>query len=171
MQNVILLCSALMRLDLYIDAYGLTYLRVRVAIGMLLVLVGMVLLVWQLWKSKSSIWLTRVFGAFAVGVFYVCCFVNFGFFIAASNLERVQTRLDTYYLCAHTTSGVKAMYQHAQTTGEKPCDWSPAGWDLGSQSWHDWSFRQARLSHYRALYLQAGTVFSPDHRDTARPKP
>ncbi len=170
-QNVVLLGSALMRLDLYIDVYGLTYLRVRVAIGMLLVMVGMVLMVWQLWRAKSSLWLTQVFGCFAVGVFYICCFVNFGFFIASTNLENAQTRLDTYYLCNHTPSGVKALYHHVEMTGDKPCNWSPAAWSFDNETWRDWSIRGERLEHYRGLYLQSGAVFAPNSRDTLRGNP
>ncbi|MGB5560142.1 MAG: DUF4173 domain-containing protein [Paracoccaceae bacterium] len=86
-QNIILLTSALLRLELYVEAYGLTYLRIRAAIGMFLVLVGMILLIWQLSRAKSNLWLTSVFAAVIVAVKYVGSFVNFGYVIAAANLS------------------------------------------------------------------------------------
>lgn len=53
-QNVFLVFSALTRLGLYVDVYGLTYLRVRAGIGMCLIMVGLALLAWQLWRKKSN---------------------------------------------------------------------------------------------------------------------
>lgn len=154
-QNVMLLGSAFFRLDLYIDAYGLTYLRLRAAIGMFLVLSAMLLMIWQLWKSKSNKWLSGSCAVVATVVFYTCSFVNFGYVIASENLSRDIDNRDIYYLCRATPSGVKAFYERFAATGGKPCLHRTKQTTFLSDNWRSWSYRAARLESYRETYLQA----------------
>lgn len=153
-QNIVLLGSAIFRLDLYIDVYGLTYLRLRVSIGMFLVLVGMVLLIWQLWTSQSNAWLTASFSAVVIFIFYVCSFVNFGYVIASENLSRDDRRPDAYYLCRQVKSGTKAYLEHSTKEGTQFCFGYDKNMTNPSENWRGWSYRSARLEFYRQTYLE-----------------
>lgn len=87
-QNVLLVLSSVYRLDLYVQSYALTYLRVAAFIWMGLVAMGLVLIVARLLFGKTSEWLIGTNMAIAGLVLYACCFVNFADIIARSNLER-----------------------------------------------------------------------------------
>jgi len=153
-QNVILVGAALLRLDLYVDAYGLTYLRLRAGIGMCLVVIGMVLLVWQLHRKKSNTWLTRVFSVIVVTIFYAGSFVNFSNVVAAENLSREGQKLDTEYLCRDTKDGMKAITDYTTQTNRKPCGVWPLTHEFATQNWRGWSYRSARLAAYQATYRE-----------------
>jgi len=56
-QNVLLVISSILRLDLYVDAYGLTRLRLAAGLWMGLVALGLVLIVVRIWLGRSSAWL------------------------------------------------------------------------------------------------------------------
>ncbi len=170
-QNIVLLGSAIFRLDLYIDVYGLTYLRLRVIIGMALVVVGMALLIWQLWKSKSNAWLTGLFSVVVILVFYTCSFVNFGYVIAAENLSRNDRNPDSYYLCNHVLSGTKAFLEHHSTNGTQICYGRYKNMTPPSENWRAWSFRSARLEGYRQAYLESVNSADTSPRDSETGNP
>ncbi len=90
-QNVLLVISAIYRLDLYVESYGLTYLRVRAAIWMALVAAGLALTAVQLWRRLSNAWLLRWNALLLACVLYACCFVNFAEVIARQNLTRYES--------------------------------------------------------------------------------
>ena len=170
-QNIVLLGSAFFRLDLYVDVYGLTYLRLRVSIGMLLVFAGMALLIWQLWKSKSNAWLTASFSAVVIFVFYTCSFVNFGYVIASENLSRDYREPDAYYLCRYVKSGTKAFLEHYSTSGTQICHEYSKNMKAPSDNWRAWSYRSARLETYRLTYLERVNDKQPQTRDSQTTKP
>jgi len=152
-QNIFLVFSALTRLGLYVDAYGLTYLRVRAGIGMCLVMAGMALLAWQLWRKKSNTWVSTAFAGLCAATLYGGCFVNFGHLIAQGNLTRADQRVDLHYLCETTPLVVAALLEHAQTSGDAMCGDAVKGWDIAPQNWRDWSLRNSRLSNAQQAYL------------------
>ncbi|RLJ59549.1 uncharacterized protein DUF4173 [Litoreibacter meonggei] len=156
-QNIFLVGSALTRLDLYVDAYGLTFLRMRAGIGMALVLVGMVLLIWQLWRSKSNAWVTNVFAAVTVLTLYICCFVNFGYVIAKSNVAHPERRLDIRYLCDETPGGIAVVLAESKRRGLKLCSFYYSNRSVQIEDWRSWSFRQARLDDVTREYKQFAT--------------
>jgi hypothetical protein len=170
-QNIVLLGSAIFRLDLYVDIYGLTYLRLRVIIGMLIVLAGMALLIWQLWKSKSNAWLTGSFSAVVIFVFYTCSFVNFGYVIASENLSRDDRNPDARYLCRYVRSGTKAVLEHYSTSGTRLCFGYYKNMKNPSDNWRAWSYRSARLETYRQTYLERVNDKQPQARDSLTTKP
>lgn len=166
-QNVMLLGSTIFRLDLYIGAYGLTYLRLRATIGMFLVLAVMLLMIWQLWKSKSNQWLSGSCAVVVAAVFYTCSFVNFGHVIASENLSRDGQTKDTYYLCQYTRSGIKAIHDHYTETGEKLCAHKFKYTEFLPDDWRSWSYRAARLESHRQTYLEA--VMDQQHQSSDSP--
>ena len=169
-QNVILLGSAIFRLDLYVDAYGLTFLRLRVSVGMFMVLAVMMLMIWQLWKAKSNAWLTGSCAVMMVSVLYTCSLVNFGYVIASQNLARQGKIRDTYYVCHNTLSGIKAVSAHYGATGEKLCLGNFKETNFRSDNWRGWSYRSARLENHRQGYLDA-TKAKPQTSDRQGTRP
>jgi Domain of unknown function (DUF4173) len=85
-QNVLLVISSILRLDLYVQVYALSYWRVAAFIWMLLVAAGLVLIIARIALGRSNSWLTLMnFGALALAL-YICCFVNFPALIADYNV-------------------------------------------------------------------------------------
>ncbi|MEP5730681.1 MAG: DUF4173 domain-containing protein [Sulfitobacter sp.] len=155
LQNIFLVSSALTRLGLYIDVYGLTYLRIRAGIGMGLVLAGMALLAWQLWFSKSNTWVSALFAGVCATTIYAGCFVNFGYVIARENLTRGADGIDEYYLCQNTTLVMNALVEHAKETGTIFCRHSNQHHITIPQGWRSWGLRETRLfaAHHNYLTL------------------
>lgn len=173
-QNVVLLTSALLRLDLYVEAYGLTYLRIRAGIGMFLVLTGMVLLIWQLYQEKSNFWLSSVFAAVVVAVFYFGSFVNFGYVITKVNLARDEAKLDSVYLCELVPGGEKAWLEHAERAGEKPCRYMAENWWMERaraelENWRAWTYRSSRILTHKEAYLSKVSATDLDGSDSQSP--
>lgn len=81
-QNILLLVSSALRLQLYVAAYALTYWRVAAFIWMGLVAFGFVLLVLRLAWRKDNRWLITRNAAAAAAVLYGCCYMDFAQMIA-----------------------------------------------------------------------------------------
>jgi len=157
-QNVLLTLSAAFRLNLYIDTFGLTYLRIYALIWMGLVAVGLLLVAWQVQRGRTSAWLMLRAALLAVGTLYACAFVNFAALIATDTLSRavepdtaVQT--DWVYLCGLGHMAAKAIStQMAQRPTLHVPDRAvrcvhPAPTD---PNWREWDFRTARVNGYLA---------------------
>lgn len=144
-QNILLTGSAALRLDLYIEVYGQTYLRLYALIWMGLVAFGLILAVFQLLLSRDTFWLVVRAATGAAITLYACAFVNFASIIAAHNLSHPNQ--DLAYVCdlgpmaagsfaeaaAKDTGLVEAAhmatyYCHALTPPE-------------IQGWRDWGYR------------------------------
>jgi Domain of unknown function (DUF4173) len=148
-QNVALTVSALLRLELYVAAFGLTYLRLHAAIWMGLVAVGLGLTGWQVWRGLPNRWLLLRAVGLGMGTLYVACFVNFAAIIAQENLSREE--FDGAYVCslgptaaaAIRSSGreVRVPYEYG---GSAMCDVEAPQAD----GWRDWGFRNWRVRRY-----------------------
>lgn len=135
-QNVLLCLSALLRLRLYVEAYGLTYLRIHAAIWMALVAAGLALTFWQIWRRRPNRWLILRATALGVGTLYICAFVSFAALIAAHNLSR-PGQGDPFYLC-----------ELGETAAAELADANlPCVFDVPvTHGWRDWGFRKWRIS-------------------------
>lgn len=135
-QTVGLMASSILRIDLYVDAYGLTYLRMFAAIWMALVAVGLVLTGWQIWARRSNTWLLVVNAGVGLATLYVCCFVNFAALIAMDGRARLaaRERVDMAYLC---NLGPDAAGYGPMTCGSIV--------PTLIADWRDWGFRAARI--------------------------
>ncbi|MGY3033255.1 hypothetical protein ACVIIV_002425 [Bradyrhizobium sp. USDA 4354] len=85
-QNVLLVASSILRLDLYVDIYMLTYWRIAAFIWMGLVALGLILIVARIALNRSNQWLVGVNLIALAIVLYGCSLVNFDAFIADSNV-------------------------------------------------------------------------------------
>lgn len=139
-QTMLLVLSSILRLDLYIDAYGLTHLRVAAMIWMVVVALGLVLLVLQILWRKSAGWMLR--GAAVIGLVavYGASLTNISGLVARQQLT--QGPLDVSYVCS-LNEGAAVEVQRL-----KPdlCEMRYSAPRLSTpQDWREWGFRNARL--------------------------
>jgi hypothetical protein len=86
-QNVWLVMSSLLRLNLYVEEFQLTELRIASAIWMGLVAVGLVLIVLKLVLDKSNKWLLAMNLAALTLTFWGVSWLDFGAVISRYNVE------------------------------------------------------------------------------------
>ena len=86
-QNVVLVISSILRLDLYIGIYSLTYWRVAAFVWMGLVAVGLVLIMARIMLRQSNEWLLGANLLTLSATLYACCFINFAAMIAKQRLR------------------------------------------------------------------------------------
>ncbi len=156
-QNVLLVLSSLYRLGLYVEIYGLTYLRAYAAIWMVLVAAGLASITWQVWRRRPNGWLLAVNGTMAVATLYLCCFVNFAQLIAAHNIAHDRAVTDEWYACSLGADAAMAIADHRAAGDPGFCD----GWRGVDgpviEGWRDWGFRSWRIRRYLAA-AEEGTV-------------
>ena len=163
-QNVILVLSSILRLDLYVDIYSLTYWRVAAFVWMMLVAAGLVLIMARIVLEKPNSWLMNANLLTLSLTLYACCFVNFAGLIADYNVRhsfemngRGQL-LDQSYLFALGPAAVPAIDLLLKDTnsGRVPGviglrqqrEWLAARHRERSSDWRAWTFRDWRLSRY-----------------------
>ena len=140
-QNVVLTLSALYRLHLYVQSFGLTYLRVDAAIWLGLVAAGLALTAVQIALHRPNRWLLLQCTVLAVATLYACAFLNFAAAIARVNLA--QDKIDAQYLCDLGPTAA-AELAHAPYWVVSHCPNSQPQ-ILG---WRDWGFRNWRVRRY-----------------------
>src|SRR5664279_2771317 len=85
-QNILLVISSIFRLDLYVAAYSLTYLRLAAFIWMILVAAGLLLILIQILLKKPNSWLLAANAVSLALVLYACCFINAPQLVASYNV-------------------------------------------------------------------------------------
>lgn len=156
-QNMLLCASALLRLDLYVQAYGLTYLRLHAAIWIALVAAGLALCLWQVLRGRPNLWLLSRVAVMGLATLYLCCFVNFAALIARHNLA--QPRSDAGYTCALGPTAAAAMVEALAHSPQPALDLpgcTPAAPQI--TGWRDWGFRNWRVARYLAAHPAARFV-------------
>jgi Domain of unknown function (DUF4153) len=81
-QNILLVASSILRLDLYVQIYLLTYWRIAAFIWMLLVALDLVLIVARIALERPNSWLIRANLIALTTVLYACSLTNFAAIIA-----------------------------------------------------------------------------------------
>ncbi|MDD9719248.1 DUF4173 domain-containing protein [Sulfitobacter sp. PR48] len=140
-QNVALVVSSLVRLDLYVGVYGLTHLRLAAGIWMGLTAAGLALIFWQVCAGRNNGWLVLRGGGMAAAVLYLCAFVSFDAMVARYNLSH-PVRQDRAYLCAlgEAARPVIAGFELAQRRSICPGTHRITS----PRDWREWGFRNAR---------------------------
>lgn len=173
-QNIMLVLSALLRLDLYVGAYSLTELRVAAFVWMLLVMIGLVLILVQLLSRKSIGWLLSANALALAFTLYTCSVVDTAVVIANFNFRHSYEMrgegppIDIAYLRSLgpgvipaidryvpriIAAGRTATYSRWNRDGRTAVSWRDelAGRHFRTQAgWRSWSFREWRLSRYLA---------------------
>lgn len=142
-QNVALCASAILRLDLYVQAYGLTYMRIYAVIWMALVAAGLALVFWQILRNHNNTWLLVRGATVTAATLYICCFVNFAELIVSQNLTMQDPDFD--YICGLNPSA-RGVLGHAQANGlATNC---PINLSDPRAHWQEWGLRNWRTGLY-----------------------
>jgi Domain of unknown function (DUF4173) len=169
-QNIMLVASSILRLQLYVEIYLLTYWRIAAFAWMGLVSIGLLLIVARIALQRSNGWLIRMNLVSLVATFYICALTNFAAIIADYNVSHSReaggkgVNLDLCYLSTLGPQAIPAIDRAIQAQGDN------AGLvgrrselvqlqALDMDSWRSWSFRWWRLQHYlndRASRAEAG---------------
>jgi len=161
-QNILLVISSIFRLDLYVAAYSLTYLRLAAFIWMGLVTAGLLLILIQIVLKKTNSWLLTANAAILALVLYGCCFINAPQIIATYNIEhsreagRAGPTLDLAYLKGLGPQALPALEAHiVQVPALGPIAQERRNCrnrDLSQHpaNWRGWGFRTWRLDRYLA---------------------
>ncbi|KAB1072348.1 DUF4153 domain-containing protein [Methylobacterium planeticum] len=172
-QTVLLVVSAILRLDLYVATYSLTLVRTAAFVWMGLVAVGLILIVARIALRCSNAWLIGANGLTLATVLYACAFCNFGAFISVYNLAHSREitgtggPFDVQYAMSFGPQAIPAIDRYlAGPTG--PLDRRVASWRSSSAAqhaaamtaWRAWTFRDWRLQRYLAQH-QATPVDAP----------
>ena len=163
-QNVVLVISSILRLDLYVGIYSLTYWRVAAFVWMGLVAVGLVLIIARIALEKSNEWLSAANLLTLSATLYACCFVNFAAMIADYNVAHSREmgggghNLDIVYLRSLGPEALPAIDRYIREAGSPyrglATDFSRQRSFFAAQhhehmaNWRAWTFRNWRLSRY-----------------------
>ncbi len=157
-QNVLLVASTILRTLDYVDAYSLTRLRIAALIWMGLVAVGLLLICYRLWRSKSAAWLINANLAAALVALSFCSVVDLGRMAAAWNVRHASeaggkgANLDICYLAGLGSSSLLPMIELEGRT-RNPILKERVGWarvaameDLAERQryWRGWTMIGAR---------------------------
>lgn len=143
-QNVFLVCSSLFRLDLYVDTYGLTRLRLAAYIWMALVGVGLCMITWQVIAHRGNGWLMRRLVLVGAATIYGATLYSFDAAIVRHNLTH-NVPLDRYYLCNLGPAALPAIRSFEAQIGEPLCTVYQAPQTPEFADWREWGFRDWRV--------------------------
>jgi Domain of unknown function (DUF4173) len=173
-QNVLLVISSILRLDLYVAVYSLTYLRLAAFIWMGLVAAGLLLMLTQIIMRKPVSWLVTANAATLALVLYGCCFINAPQIIAAYNVEHCREasgtglNLDLKYLFSLGPQVLPMLEPRLQKIPTLQPD--VAGFRLDYETraqrvnWRGWGFRAWRLQRYLSNNPDTPSNFSKSDR-------
>jgi hypothetical protein len=179
-QNVLLVLSSMLRLDLYVDVYSLTEWRCAAFVWMLLVAAGLVLIVARIALDRSNSLLIWGNAAVLAVTLYVCSLVDFSGMIAQFNVMHSRDvtgagePIDVAYLCGLGPAALPALDVLAADMNASG-RLAPAGLYACRRSlelrhaahmedWRAWTLRSYRLKRYldeRDARAPAAGVQSP----------
>jgi hypothetical protein len=164
-QNIVLVISSILRLDLYVGVYALTYWRIAAFVWMGLVAAGLALIIARIALRKSNEWLSSANLLTLSLTLYACCFINFAATIANYNVDHSFEMtgqgipLDAWYLRSLGPGAFPALdrfFDHQDKTagagavrelqGVRASD--EEWYRTVQQDWRAWSFRDWRLLRY-----------------------
>lgn len=163
-QNVLLVASSILRLDIYVAIYFLTYWRIAAFIWMGLVALGLVLIVARIVLNRSNLWLVGANLIALTSVLYITSLVNFDAIIADYNLSHSReitgkgVQVDVNYLSQLGPQALPAIEKVMQFRPNEAClvgrrDRLVELQRKDMASWRTWGFRSWRLQ--RRLDAQA----------------
>ncbi|MDB5538063.1 MAG: hypothetical protein JWQ65_2938, partial [Devosia sp.] len=190
-QNIMLCVSSLLRLDLYVDVYSLTELRIAAGIWMALVAIGLALILTRIALRRNNSWLVATNCVALLATLYACAFVDFSAVIADFNVSHSAEMggegegLDLVYLQQLGPTALPALDRFIANLKPYPV-LPPANGDYGEfvsvapafriemvqtflardTDWRAWSFRNWRLEQYLAATAIAVSPRSDNNSDT-----
>ncbi len=145
-QNVVLVISSILRLDLYVDVYGLTRLRFAAFVWMVLVALGLALMIWQVLAERPVLWLFAQSAALAWIALFAVSLTNVDGRIAQHNLTHSSGSFDPWYVCNLSAGALPAIRAWEAENGRRLCH-SREPYLRQSDDWREWGYRNARLRH------------------------
>jgi hypothetical protein len=156
LQNVLLVASSILRLDLYVQIYLLTWWRVAAFIWMGLVVIGLLLIVARIMLNRSNGWLVRANLMVLTATLYVCALVDLTPTIANYNVSHSReasgkgVTIDMNYLMQLGPQALPAIDRAIALRGSDPSLVSRRDSLVEQQrkymaSWRAWGFRGWRL--------------------------
>ena len=138
--TAVILASAFWRMRLYIDAFGLSVLRLLTLWAMAVVLFGLGAAVWKLVRPDARFF--RAAGTFALALWCLMNLAGPGRLIANYNVDRylagALSEVDTDYL-RQLGYDARGAAEKLADAGELDADW-PLGWRTGGErTWAQWS--------------------------------
>ncbi|WP_322966180.1 DUF4153 domain-containing protein [Sphingomonas fuzhouensis] len=188
-QNVLLVASSILRTIDYIAVYSLTPWRIAALAWMGLVVFGLVLILWRMWRGRSARWLVNA-NALAAGVVLTAgCASDLGAISASWNVAHAHSA-DDIDLCHLESTGAAALLplialEHRaagpilrERTGYV-IDQVAARLIREQADWHSWTWRGARRlaaargrigtqAHSREQRQCGGAPFPPPPVDEGR---
>ncbi|HZO48041.1 MAG TPA: DUF4173 domain-containing protein [Xanthobacteraceae bacterium] len=160
-QNVLLVVSAILRLNLYVETYLLTYWRVAAFIWMVIVAAGLILIVTRIVLYRSNAWLIAANLVVLALTLYICSFVNFASLVARYNIAQslapanAGRPVDLNYIVELGPQAIPALDRYiAANPGWNPRpfrahrDNHAVAHAERARSWRAWTFRGWRLTRY-----------------------
>jgi hypothetical protein len=156
-QNVLLVASSILRLDLYVQIYLLTWWRIAAFIWMGLVAFGLILIVARIMLNRSDEWLIRANLVTLTATLYICSLVNFAAIIADYNVSHSRevsgkgAAIDMDYLLSLGPQALPAIdkafaprgWSDLSLVSRRNCLVEQQQKDMAS--WRAWGFRSWRL--------------------------
>jgi len=166
-QNIMLCISSILRLDLYVEVYSLTEMRIAAGIWMALVGIGLGLILARIALRKANAWLVATNSAALLATLYACAFVDFPAVISQFNathslevqgvgvwadlryLRRLgptaMPALDRIIVAGLSEKGAGLEYYAYEARAELAAEFAARDHD-----WNSWTFRDWRLKQYLA---------------------
>ena len=180
-QNVLLVASAVQRLNIYVDIYALTHWRIAAFIWMALVAAGLVLIVARIAMQRSNAWLIAANVVSVAAVLYICSLVNFTQIISTYNVAHSReysgkgVALDVVYLKRLGAMAIPAIDTFVKHQRDRDRSSVPelvarrttlARRHLAKarSGWRAWSYRDQRLARYLERVLIGTTGSKPVSR-------
>ncbi|MFS8046269.1 DUF4173 domain-containing protein [Rhizobium sp. BR 314] len=158
-QNIMLCFSSILRLDLYVEVYSLTELRVAAGIWMGLVAIGLFLILLRILLHRSNEWLIALTSATLAITLYAAALIDIPAFIARFNVAHSREvsgagiPLDANYLAALGPASIPALDTYlvslpADTTVRRIREELVWRHFEHSHDWRSWTYRVERLDAY-----------------------
>jgi hypothetical protein len=170
-QNLFLVVSAGLRLELYVEAFTLTRWRVAAAVWMLLVFCGLLWIVIRIGLRHSNRWLINVNTLTLLGILYGCCFLPIDGWIARFNVVHCREVrgegpwLDLAYLEHLGPESLPALVWFVGNFADSPrtpyvrdsigCMQAQLGKTLSD--WRGWTWRRLRGDRLAGPWVRHGT--------------
>jgi hypothetical protein len=166
-QNILLVASSILRLDLYVQIYLLTWWRIAAFVWMLLVAFGLLLIVARIALNRPDEWLVRANLVTLTATLYTCSLINFAAVIADYNVSHSReasgkgVTIDINYLIHLGPQALPAIDKAIALRAADPSLVSRRDCLVEQQrkdmaSWRAWGFRSWRLQ--RTLDAQKSSI-------------
>ncbi|WP_342150036.1 DUF4173 domain-containing protein [Methylorubrum sp. SB2] len=159
-QNVLLVVSAILRLDLYVAVYSLTLVRAAAFVWMGLVAIGLLLIVARIALRRSNRWLVAMNGIVLLVTLYGCALANFSAIVSSYNVAHSRELggtgepFDLRYAMQLGPEAIPAVDRFFPVAFGRdfdcPTKWRAAQVERAKEpaDWRGWSFRRYRLERY-----------------------